>query len=381
MLRLVAIALCALCLVTARVGATPCPARASWPTTDWPVATEMTQLARGDAIRALEDFAFTLVGEDADRIGTRTDSVLIVKSGVLVYERYARSYTATMPHYSWSMTKSFTNALTGIAVAAGLLSIDDSICDHLMGVPPDHCTISIRNLLEFASGMDWTESYEGRSNQVSSVLAMLYGEGHADVVPFITSHVFRDPPGETYMYSSGDTTLLSSAIDAPLHARFGDDYPWTALLDRIGMSSAVFESDLAGHPIGSSWLYATPRDLAKFGWFLLSDGCWEDERILPEDWVASSVTPSAPFRKRALGADPDDVQGRQFWLNRLVPEQNVTTLPWPHVPDDAYAARGHWGQSITVIPSLDLVIVRLADDRDGTFDFDAFLSRAIEVGR
>jgi CubicO group peptidase (beta-lactamase class C family) len=365
----------------ARVAAAPCPLRASWPTDEWPDATQLVQATRGEAIRALEDFAFTLVGGDEERLGARTDAVVIVKDGALLYERYAREYTARMPHYAWSMTKSFTNALTGIAVLAGLVSLDDSICDHTVGVRLDHCKLSLRHLIEFASGMSWTESYEGRSNQVSSVLAMLYGEGHGDVVRFITSHEFRDEPGTTFMYSSGDSTLLSSAIDGPLRARHGEDYAWTTLFDKLGMTSAVFESDLADHPIGSSWLYATPRDFARFGWFLLSDGCWADERILPEGWVATSTTPSEPFKRRALDVEPDDVQGWQLWLNRIVPEAHVDTLPWPDVPDDAYAARGHWGQSITVVPSLGMVIVRLADDRDGTFDFNGFLMRAIAVAQ
>jgi CubicO group peptidase (beta-lactamase class C family) len=83
---------------------------------------------------------------------------------------------------------------------------------------------------------------------------------------------------------------------------------------------------------------------------------------------------------RPLATEPGDVQGRQLWLNRPVPEQNVP-VPWPDVPQDAFAALGHWGQSITVIPSYDLVVVRTADDRDKTFELNRFLSLAIAVAR
>jgi CubicO group peptidase (beta-lactamase class C family) len=86
------------------------------------------------------------------------------------------------------------------------------------------------------------------------------------------------------------------------------------------------------------------------------------------------------IRLRRLDADPDDVQGRQFWLNKPIPEQGVTT-PWPGVTEDAFAARGHWGQSITVVPSRDVVIVRTADDRERGFDFARFVSLALEVTR
>jgi CubicO group peptidase (beta-lactamase class C family) len=147
------------------------------------------------------------------------------------------------------------------------------------------------------------------------------------------------------------------------------------------MKSAAWERDGRGTLIGSSYVYATPRDFAKFGYLYLNDGCWNGERLLPEGWVADSVKPSEPFKAKPLYLDPGDVQGRQFWLNRIVPPTQPA-LPWPGVPDDAYAARGHWGQSITVVPSLDLVIVRVADDREPDPDrFNGFLERAIAVGR
>ena len=86
------------------------------------------------------------------------------------------------------------------------------------------------------------------------------------------------------------------------------------------------------------------------------------------------------FKKKRIAAQPSDVYGRLFWLNRAVPEAGIPK-PMPDVPDDAFAAQGHWGQSVTIIPSLDLVIVRFADDRDGAFDFNHFLKLAIAVGR
>lgn len=99
-----------------------------------------------------------------------------------------------------------------------------------------------------------------------------------------------------------------------------------------------------------------------------------------EGWMQASVEVSAPFRMRPIGNDADDVQGRHFWLNRAVPEQKVSQ-PWPDVPPDAFAARGYWGQSVTVIPSLDVVIVRLADDREPGFDFNRFVKLAAAVAR
>ena len=365
---------------TVNLHAASCPVRASWPTVDFGDRRDETAARHPAEIAALEQYAFTLTGANDERLGIRTDSVVIVQGGDVIYERYARGFAAWNPHIAWSVSKSFVNALAGIAVARGLITINDSVCQYVTLPRPEHCDITIGNLLEFSSGLAWRESYENASPQVSSVLAMLYGEGQPDMLAFVAGHDSRDPPGATYMYSSGDSTFLSAVLRPPLSAAFGSDYEWTSLFDVIGMTSAVWEADQRGVPVGSSYLYATSRDFARFGFLYLNDGCWEDQRLFPEDWVRDSTSVSAPFKMRPLDTEPGDVQGRQFWLNRPVPEQNVPT-PWPDVPEDAYAAEGHWGQSITIIPSRDVVIVRTADDRDKTFDMNRFLSLALQVAQ
>jgi CubicO group peptidase (beta-lactamase class C family) len=372
-----ATALAALALAPASARAGECPARERWPTAEW----TSSRAENAAAVADLESFAFTLAGKDEERKGTRTDGVVIVRGGEIVYERYARGYGETRRHLGWSVTKSFVNALAGIAVAKGQLALSDSVCKHVKAAREDNCAITVKQLIEFASGIDWKESYENESNQVSSVLAMLYGEGRRDIFAFVTGHERRDPAGESYAYSSGDTNVLAGVLDAALKPRHGEDYPWKLLFDPIGMRSAAWERDAKGTIIGSSYVYATPRDFARFGYLLLNDGCWNGARLLPEGWVADSTAPSEPFEKKALFRDPGDVQGRHFWLNRTVAGAQ-DTLPWPDAPGDAYAARGHWGQSITVVPSLDLVIVRVADDRESDPErFNGFLKRAIAVGK
>jgi CubicO group peptidase (beta-lactamase class C family) len=134
-----------------------------------------------------------------------------------------------------------------------------------------------------------------------------------------------------------------------------------------------------GTYVGSSYLWATPRDLARFGQLWLMDGCWQGERLLPEGWVSESTAVSEPMRTRALGRDAGDVQGRQVWLNRPVPEIGQDALPWPGVPEGAYAALGHWKQSITVVPDAELVVVRTADDRDGSYEHARTLRLALQL--
>lgn len=371
--------LCAAALSVAEPASAACPERSRWPTNGWTAKPLPTSPARAEALKSFEDYAFTLTGKDEERKGIRTDGVVIIHHGEVVYERYARGYAEGKRHLGWSMTKSATNALTGLAVAQGRLSLDDSICKYVKPTREEACGITVRHLLEFASGLDWRETYEGQSNQASSVLAMLYGEGQKDMVGFITSHALRDAPGTSWQYSSGDATLLAGVLDAAQRPVSGRDWPFLLLRDTLGMSTAAFERDGKGVPVGSSYLYATPRDWAKLGFFFLNDGCWDNQRVLPENWVADSTTPSEPLKLKQIDREDGDVQGRQLWLNRKVPGLQ-DTLPWPHVPEGAYALRGHWGQSVSVIPSKDLVVVRVADDREsGAFELDTFLERAMAL--
>jgi CubicO group peptidase (beta-lactamase class C family) len=277
-----------------------CPTRPYWPTAAFLERTAETAMARPSELAALEQFAFTLVGSDEERKGTRTDAVVIARGGEIVYEKYARGWTADQRHYSWSVSKSVTNALAGIAVAAGLVALDDSVCRYATLPRAEHCDITIRNLIEFTSGLQWKETYEGESNQVSSVLAMLYGEGARDRMSFVGGHDSRDPPGMTYMYSSGDTTFLAAVLHRPLQRVFGADYAWTQLFDLLGMTSATFESDATGAPVGSSYFDATPRDLLRFGFLYANDGCWDGARILPEGWVAASTAVSSRSSRRSI---------------------------------------------------------------------------------
>ncbi len=357
-----------------------CPDRPGWPTRDWPDKTAETVKSRAAEIAALEEYAFNNPHPDESREGIRTDGVVIVKGGAIVYERYARGFDHTMRHIGWSVSKSVTNALTGVAVLHGGVSLDDSVCDHIEVSRSDACRVKLLHLLEWTSGFDWTESYENRTYQVSSVLAMLYGEGRRDMAAFVSGHKLRDEPGTAWSYSTGDSTLLAGAVDRAMRKRHGDDWAFRLLFDKIGMGRATLERDGKGTPVGGSHFWATPRDFARFGYLFLNDGCWAGERLLPDGWVRESTALTEVYRKKTRDQNPNDAPGKSWWTNRAVPEYGIERV-WKSAPEDTYAALGHWGQSVTVIPSLDLVVVRTADDRKSGFEFDKFLSLAIAVGR
>lgn len=317
---------------------------------------------------------------DPKRRGTRTDGILVLHRGAVIVEAYGGGWGPEDRHLAWSVTKSFTHALAGVAVQRQLLRPDASVCRYL-SVPADRCAITVDHLLTFSSGLAWNEVYEeGTSPTESSVLAMLYGDGRADMATFVAGHAPAAPAGTTYRYSSGDTNLLMAAVRHALLPAFGVHYPWTALLDPLGID-ATWEVDPQLNYIGSSYLYASPRDLARFGQFALQDGCWDGQQLLPEGWMARSTEVNDAVRANDLDGGDGPVQGRHWWLNRVVPEAGRRELPWPSAPPDTFAALGHWKQSITVIPSEDLVVVRTADDRDGTYDHDRTLALVLDLAR
>ena len=119
--------------------------------------------------------------------------------------------------------------------------------------------------------------------------------------------------------------------------------------------------------------------MARFGYFYLHDGCWENTRLLPEDWVIQSTQLSPVMSGERIDAEPDWIQGWHWWLNITDPDKGLQG-PWPDMPANSFGASGHWGQSITVLPDYDMVIVRTADDRDGSFVKNDFLKLAVAIG-
>lgn len=369
----------AVALASALAAAQTCPTRASWPTTQWPRAP-VDATAKAAAIKALEDYAFTLEGKDEERLGYRTNAFVIVKGGAIIYERYARGFDETKRHLSWSVAKSVSSALVGVAVREGLLSLDDSICQHL----PEYegkgvCDITVRHAITFATGLDWQEEYENQTYQVSSVIAMLFGVGRGDQLKHILTHRAAATPGTAWRYSTGDSQLTAALAKRALASRHGPDAFWKLLFEPIGMQRVAFEEDVKGTPLGGSMVYATPRDFAKFGWLFLNDGCWDGARVLPAGWVQASTTPSEFFVSHAPEKEKTP-SGYSWWLNRPTPSQNKPK-PWADLPEDAYSAQGHWGQRIVVVPSEDVVIVRTGDDRKGSMPVNELAKLALEVAR
>ena len=364
-------------LLSANAFAAPCPHRDSWPTSQWPRATAMPPMGKTAEVAALEDYAFTLSGTDAAREGLRTNSLLIISGGKMIYERYARGFDATKRHVAWSVGKSFTNALTGVAVAQGVVGLSDSICTWVKA-RPELCAATVQNLLEMSSGLAWQEGYENSSYQESSPISGLFGVGSRDIVGFALSHAMRYRPGEQFTYSTGEMSFLASLMNLAMTPKFGKDWPWSLLFTPLGMSDVVIQGDVKGGMHSGALIFATPNDFARFGFLYLNDGCWNSKRYLPEGWVtASTARPNAAYVNSVDSSDGEPPNGWAFWLNQ--PKRGETERVWKDAPPDAYAARGHWGQVIVVVPSRDVVIVRTGDDRKGRVDLNVLIPLALAV--
>ena len=200
--------------------------------------------------------------------------------------------------------------------------------------------------MAMSSGLEFNEDY----GDVTDVTRMLYLE--PDMAGFAAAKPLAHPVGETFNYSSGTSLMLSRLWQNAAGAE-ALSYPRKALFDPIGMTSAVLEPDARGTFVGSSYLYATARDWARFGQFMLQDGVWNGKEILPAGFVAW-MREEAPASKGQYGKG-------QVWL--YGPEGDTPAGQDPDVgfdlPDDTYWFEGHDGQSVAVIPSKKLVVVRM----------------------
>ncbi|WP_336353474.1 serine hydrolase [Pseudomonas atacamensis] len=338
-----------------------------WPGEQWPIAPQIT----GPAVEALENYAFA-PRNDATRDGIRTDALLIVHDGQIIYERYAAPTTAQTPHLTWSISKSLLAAVLGVAYGEGRFKLDDPVLKFYPALEK-HPAITLGHLLNWASGLDWQEDYEYAPLK-SSVVAMLYTRGHRDMAAFTAAHDSYAAAGQAFRYSSGDSNLLAAALKTMVGPERYADYPWTALFEPLGIRHAVWESDASGTFVASSYAYLTARDLARVGLLMARGGRWNDRQLLPEDWVAFNLKPFAGYRAQQDEAVP----GGHWWLNRPV---DGAPSPWPDAPPDTFAALGHWGQALYVMPSEKLVVVRYGDDRDGSYQHNELLKRVLQAVR
>jgi CubicO group peptidase (beta-lactamase class C family) len=242
------------------------------------------------------------------------------------------------PLLSWSMAKSVLHAAVGVLVGEGRLALDQS--PGVPGWDDDRSAITLDHLLHMRGGLEWLEDYV--DDGVSNVIAMLFGEGKDDVAAYAAATPRAHPPGAAFNYSSGTSNIVAGIVGRRVGA--GDAvraFLFDRLLHPIGMRSADPRVDAAGTFIGSSFLYATAQDWARFGTLYLRDGEWEGARLLPESWVDHGRL------VRSVDETDGSLYGAHWWIDQLDTARGT------------FRASGYEGQMVAICPALDAIVVRL----------------------
>lgn len=307
------------------------------------------------------DRAFEEPGRQPQR-GTK--AVVVVHDGSVVAERYAPGYGIDTPMLGWSMTKSVINALVGILVRQGRLSPDQPAPVSAWQRPDDpRRSITIDHLLRMTSGLALDESGSG----FDPVSQMLFVE--RDMAGFAERAGFDAPPGSRWSYSSGNTLILSRIIRDAVGGHAADVVAFARrnLFQPLGMGSVTLEFDATGTPVGSTYMFATARDWARFGLLYLNDGVVNGERILPEGWVRYSATPTL-----------ESGYGAGFCTNRGTGREAERRV-LAGMPPDSFFASGVLGQRLFIVPSRRLVIVRFGLTQGARFDEDELAPLVADV--
>ena len=332
------------------------PAGVPWPTMAWPVdashvGSDVDQSRVESALGGLFDHGI----EPPDGSGISLATV-VVHRGRIVAERYGSQPDSVFGPggvvdesttlVSWSMAKSITHALVGLLVAEGRMH-PSGRADVAEWKGDDRASITLSDLLRMRDGLHFVEDYVADESGavVSHVIDMLFGDGASDVAAYARSRPLAHTPGSVWSYSSGTTNIISSLIadvldtDASTRGESMSAFITDRLLAPLGMTSAVPRFDDAGTFIGSSYVYATARDFARFGYLYLRGGEWDGRELLPRSWVDTA------FDMHAVDPESGHGYSNQWWL-------------WKG-RTDAAAALGYEGQRTIVDTSRDLVVVHL----------------------
>jgi len=304
-------------------------------------------------LTSIVDTCFDIAGEEPFK---KTLGIAVVYKNQLITEKYLDGYGPFTRFHGWSMTKSITGALAGILSDRGLLNIDNGT-----GIPlwqdDERKDITVRDVIQMSTGLDWYENYF----TISDATVMLMQSD--DMLESVTDCKLAYEPGTNWNYSSGDANLLSGIIRMNMNDELAyHSLAYKDLFHRIGMLNTVVETDASGLFVASSYSYGSVRDWARFGLLFLNEGVFAGDTIISKDWV--------DFMKSPAPAS-DGIYAGTFWLKEPSPENALTD-----VPEDVFFADGFLGQRVYIIPSKELVVVRMGYSM-GNFSMNAFLREVI----
>ncbi len=295
----------------------------------------------------------------------RVRAIVIMRDGKIIAERYAPGIGPDTPLISYSVSKSVINALIGILVREGKLNLYAPAPVAAWSSPADpRHAITLDQLLRMTSGLNLDETDTG----FDPVSRMLFCE--RDMAAYAEKARLKSKPGQTWEYTSGNTLIVSAILRNAVGGHRADvlRFAQSELFDPVGMKHVTVEFDDAGTPIGSTRIFASARDWARFGELYLNDGVAGGKRILPEGWVAYSTEPTL-----------DSPYGSGFWVN-AGQSDDARGRVQAGMPADSYFASGNFGQRIVIIPSQRLVIVRFGATVDPpNFDIHGLIRLVADI--
>lgn len=273
-------------------------------------------------------------------------ALLVIDNDSIVFERYWDDYSEESRTNSYSMAKSVVGLMIGVAIDDGYIkSVEEPVANYFpeySDSPGD--SLRIRHLLQMSSGIDFGESYSGAFGYVAKAY---YGY---DIASLTLKYVVSSPPGEEFKYQGGNTQLLAMIIEKASGKRFSD-YVEDKIWSKIGaVEDAWWTVDEEGMVRASCCLYTNARDYARLVRLMMNGGEWNGEQIIPEDYVAASLS---PVMNMDTEGDIVDYYGYQWWLGS-------------YEGSSLYALRGLQGQYIIGVPDRDLIVVRLGRERSKT---------------
>jgi CubicO group peptidase (beta-lactamase class C family) len=347
-----------------RINLAPAPL-ADQDTVDWPTGNRgaydtLNPAVDYNALRTVLDSAFAEPGPKKTR---HTRTIVVVYNGKIIAERYAEGFDRNTLQLGWSMTKSLTNAMVGALVKQGKLDIN-APAPIAAWRNDNRSRITLNDLMHQSSGLQWEENYGGPSGATNMLFKV------RDMGLYAAEYPAQDEPGKVFYYSSGTSNIIARIIRETVGDERYYRFAYDSIFYPIGMYHTVVEPDAGGTYVGSSYSYANAYDWARFGLLYLNDGVWNGRRILPEGWVKYSSTPAPAAKQGQYGA--------QFWLNAGAPG-TPEHRQYPNVPADLYWADGFEGQNVFILPSKNLVVVKLSLSQNGEYlDDDKFLHDLIQ---
>ena len=296
--------------------------------------------AVGIDVSVIEDVTENILNDQYKGI----HSMLIVKDGFLVFEEYFKGYSSDDLQNIFSITKSVSSTLTGIAVDKGFLQgVEDSLLSFF---PQYNITDSIKqklqlkHILTLTTGFEWDEKTYPYTDPKNSEYQMFQTD---DWMKFVLQRPLSHNPGETFNYNTGSVHLLSSVFKKST-GLFANEFAEQYLFEPLGITNYFWNTDNQGFPCTGAThggLMMRIRDVAKYGFLYLNDGKWNNIQVIPEEWVEEST-------QKHIDIDDERGFGYLWWIGSF-------TMNGKEIPH--FFAAGFGGQTIHIVPELDLMIV------------------------